>query len=564
MEYPLEEDESRAELGAPLLPTPNDDDIFLSISPKTPELELPLPLRLLYGLNGVTLSLPMTALLYIVNTRASMPIEFLSAYGAVAFLPYSLKPFYACMSQHVQRQEFLLVLLLISSGVFTTMTAFIPSGGVVWCFVLAILRGVSNSWPEFLLGLSLIQHARCFQSYSLAAAHLQSQAATARNFGSFLATVIAFGVFLYSGDLTDQVVTLLLVTSGCILNLLAALIAGWFRVGSSEQDGNEALQDCDDDNTRMAFERQSPRPSLCTRLCHKNGRAVVLFQLCIIVFAMEGPIEASVSLSTWSCLMLLLVAALLFTLVSQRHGVKWQRIHRVGLFLIARNAIPDPSYIVSSFLYSQLQSTPVLLQALSIANMGTTTLSSWSFGKIFARYNHGWPLLKLMAGTTLISSLCSLGNLAIVAKAHEGSHSRVFHVVVFCVSAVTTFAAEWQFLPNVVLATAAVGNRSMQEEQIEEVNSDIQDVTTAAAPLIRGNVAVRESTIDSTGILYGTLMSCIDFGDQIGAWVTVPLVTALGISRENDWAGLNEMIVLTSVLGLLSVLLLGILKDERA
>ena len=299
-------------------------------------------------------------------------------------------------------------------------------------------------------------------------------------------------------------------------------------------------------------------------LCHKNGRAVVLFQLCIIVFAMEGPIEASVSLSTWSCLMLLLVAALLFTLVSQRHGVKWQRIHRVGLFLIARNAIPDPSYIVSSFLYSQLQSTPVLLQALSIVNMGTTTLSSWSFGKIFARYNHGWPLLKLMAGTTVMSSLWSLGNLAIVAKAHEGSHSWVFHVVVFCVGAITTFAAEWQFLPNVVLATAAVGNRSMQEEQIEEVNSDIQDVTTAAAPLIRGNVAVGESTIDSTGILYGTLMSCIDFGDQIGAWVTVPLVTALGISRENDWAGLNEMIVLTSVLGLLSVLLLGILKDERA
>ena len=83
-------------------------------------------------------------------------------------------------------------------------------------------------------------------------------------------------------------------------------------------------------------------------------------------------------------------------------------------------------------------------------------------------------------------------------------------------------------------------------------------------------VADRESTgpchssdEDSTGIQYGTLISCIDFGDQIGSWVTVPLVTALGISRENDWAGLNEMIVLTSVLGLLSVLLLGILKDER-
>ena len=491
MEYPLEEDESGTELGARLPPSGTSDEHVISrISLKTPE--LPLPLRLLYGLNGVTLSLPMTALLYIVNTRASIPIEFLSAYGAVAFLPFSLKPFYACMSQHVQRQDFLLVLLLITSGICTAATAFIPSGGVVWCFVVAFLRGVSSSWPEFLVGLSLIQHAQCSQNYSLAAAHLQSQAATARNFGSFLATLIAFGVFLH-WDLTDQVVTLLLVASG-ILNLLAALIAGWFRVGSKKQTGEwlyssvqedcEALQDNDD---TLAFERQSPRPSRCSKLCHENGRIVVMFQLCIIVFAMKGPIEAFASVRVWSCLMLLLVAALLFTLVSQRDGVKWQRIHRVGLFLIARNAIPNSSYIMGSFLYSQLQSTPVLLQALSIVNMGTTTMSSWSFGKVFARYSHGWSLLKLMAGTTVASSLCSLGNLDIVAKAQEESRSWAFHVVVFGVGAVTTFAAEWQFLPDVVLATTTVGTRSMQEVEMERVKSETGGVTTGVGPLVRGD-----------------------------------------------------------------------------
>ncbi len=580
MEHPLEdEDENRDEVGARSTTANGESN---RSTPSTPE--LPLPLCLLYGLNGVTLSLPMTALLYIVNTRAAIPVEFLSAYGAVAFLPFSLKPLYACLSQHVQRQDFLLVGLLIASGICTAATAFIPSGGVVSCFVVAFLRGISTSWPEFLLGLCLIQHARdSSERYSLAAAHLQSQAATARNFGSFLATLIAFGVFLH-WDLTDPVVTLLLVASG-ILNLFAALIAGWFKVGKKKQTGEwlyssiqedcEAVQQDSDDTYALERQQPQPRPLLsCTKLCHENGRIVVLFQLCIIIFAVKGPMEAFMSIWAWSSLMLLLVAALLYTLFSQRHGVnEWQRIHRVGLFLMARNAIPGSFYIMSSFLYSQLQSTPVLLQAQSIVNMATTTLSSWSFGKMFARYSHGWSLLKLMAGTTVTSSLASLGNLAVVSEAHgEERHSWVFYGTVFCVGAVTTFAAEWKFLPDVVLATTAVDN-CVPEVEMEGVKSDTKDMTTGAAALVRGDVAHVDSTTgpcranklsdDSTGIQYGTLISCIDFGDQIGAWVTVPLVSALGISRENDWAGLNEMIVLTSVLGLLSVLLLGILKDER-
>lgn len=569
MEVAMEDEESRAELRARLLSNEvsndaNNDDASTSKDP-----ELPLSLKLLYGLNGVTLSLPMTALLYIVNTRAAIPVAYLSAYSAVAFLPCSLKPFYACVSHHLSRQNYLLILLLILNGICTAGTAFIPNDGAVCCFVFAFLRGVASSWPEFLLGLALIRHARQSQNnFASSAAHLQSQAATARNLGSFLATIVAFGIFIHQ-TLNDQVVTILLVASG-MLNLLAAMIAWWFHVGSNVMDRNldtvedvvESLEDINDDTLTSDCSR---------KLWNGNGRVVVAFQLCIIAFATQEPIESITSQILWSCLMLALVAALL-TSVCLRNQVKWQRIHRVGLFLILRNAIPDSSYIMGSFIYSQLQSTPLLLQALSIVNMGTTTLSSWSYGKLLARYSHGWSLLMLMVGTTVASSLLSLGNLAIVAEAREENRPWILYLVTLFVGTLTTFVGEWRFLPDVVLATATVGAQGEYEES-ERTNIDVEeDDASAMVPLVGDDVATLDSkqyccTVvpkdDSTGIQYGTLISCIDFGDQIGSWLTVPFVTALGISRENDWAGLNGLIILTSVLGLLSVLMLVILKDER-
>jgi hypothetical protein len=294
---------------------------------------------------------------------------------------------------------------------------------------------------------------------------------------------------------------------------------------------------------------------------------------------MQGPIEGVSSEAAWTFLILVLVATLFVSV--WKNPVKWQRIHRVGLFLIARHAIPDSSYFMESFIYSQLQDTPILLQAMSVFGMGMTTLSSWSYGKLFARYSHGWSLLLVMAGTTTVASLLTLGNLAIIAEAHDTSHRWAFYLVVVLVGAVTTFAGEWQFLPDVVLATATVGAQQEQTETIHwdvEGDMDVRDEDeSAVAPLIRdawrqqndqATTVTREdcrgaANGDSTGIKYGTLISCIDFGDQIGAWVTVPLVTALGISRENDWANLNVFVVVTAVLGVVSVTLLGIIRDER-
>jgi hypothetical protein len=63
---------------------------------------------------------------------------------------------------------------------------------------------------------------------------------------------------------------------------------------------------------------------------------------------------------------------------------------------------------------------------------------------------------------------------------------------------------------------------------------------------------------------YGTLISCIDFGDQIGSWLTVPLVAALGISRENEWENLDLLVLVTSALSLLPIILIPILRVRGA
>ena len=92
------------------------------------------------------------------------------------------------------------------------------------------------AFPEFLLGLCLIRHARDTGNYKVAAAHLQSQAATARNFGSLVANIMGFLVFMnqyfhHKEELTHGMVTLLLVATGFV-NFGAAMIASYHRVGS--------------------------------------------------------------------------------------------------------------------------------------------------------------------------------------------------------------------------------------------------------------------------------------------------------------------------------------------
>lgn len=65
-------------------------------------------------------------------------------------------------------------------------------------------------------------------------------------------------------------------------------------------------------------------------------------------------------------------------------------------------------------------------------------------------------------------------------------------------------------------------------------------------------------------IQYGLLISCINFGDQIGDWIAVPITSALGISRENQWHNLDMFQVICTVYSLVSLSFLILLRTPSS
>jgi hypothetical protein len=576
-------------------PTPND-------------ISLPLPLQSLFGLNGLSLSLQSLALMYIVNTRVAIPLPYLPTYGAIAFLPYSLKPAYAYLSQGLPRQ-WLLVGLLTTNFLSIVLTALIPSGapGVILCFVAAFLRGVTDSWAEFCLGLTLIDHAQRHASvepYAKLAALFQSQAATARNFGAFVATFLTCLLFvqraLFSPDVTQlssAVANAMLVTTG-LLNVAGALVAwnyqsvfcplpksamfhplpletsdgiirdGIVRDEESNLCGDDASShpsyssNEDTDSIGSASSDIALRPS--SNPFNKRGNIVLvgLLQLTIIVFSLRTPITEWTSHMAWNVMIISLLLGLVLTGVAiYCFSTSWrQTSHRVGLFLILRHAFPSDSIIMGSFMYSLFSSSPLKLQLLSLVGMAVTTLSSWSYGKLLSKYSSGRQLQVVIAGTTILAGLVSLSNIALV---HVQGPVLLLLVALLCRVA-TSFTGEWSFLPDVVLATTSL---SVQEkspchvEMTQILQSDHPCHDEDDNHAVDNNHA--GDTQAAVAMEYGTLISCIDFGDQLGALLGGPLVAILGISRENNFAQLDHLILVCSILGFLSLGFLGLLNSNN-
>ena len=129
--------------------------------------KLSLPLQVLFGFNGATEALPILAYTAIINDRAQIPLNMLSAYGAISFLPWSFKPIYAFLASAASRnpqqnlhRHRLISYLLLGCGIFIGMSSFIPEGGVIICFVVGFIRAVLSAFPEFLLDLTLLDEAR--------------------------------------------------------------------------------------------------------------------------------------------------------------------------------------------------------------------------------------------------------------------------------------------------------------------------------------------------------------------------------------------------------------------
>jgi hypothetical protein len=580
-----------------------------------PPPKLSLPLRIMFAMNGVTLALPTTALMFILNTRVAMELTIIPTYAAIAFLPYSLKPLYAFLSTAMaprHRRHMVISLLLVASGLCQAGTSLIPVGGVWACILFGFMRGVTSAWPEFLLGLTLIDQARQEQPehiYAETAARFQAEAATARNLGALAAHAAVTGFFAVFNELNDDSVTLLLFVAGA-LNCISALVAWRYRVGSTTmptittRDAEESpLASLTSDLPRRpsydSFSDESDRgdcESLLSPCCagpsdatRRNIRLVVLLQLVIVLFSLRKPIEEIIPKIAFT----LMVAASIFALVvtgcqSAYNSVRWERSHRVGLFLILRHALPSVSNIMSSYFYSLFSSMPAFLQVVALSDNFITTLASWSYGKVLSRYSKEEQLYVVIAGTTVLAAVASLGNLLLVKYCNPDSSWASMVCLAIGVKTVTTWTSEWNFLPDVILATvSAVPDHDSQA--VPEHDSQDTSPTTAMTPTALSPSTIDEDTLatcndtptatgtatanptdehsarggddsEKVDIQYGTLISCIDFGDQLGSLLAGPIVAALGISRENDWAGMNTLIQLSSLAALLSIGFIAILR----
>ena len=687
-----------------------DDDLLTSDARRVPphhppddaDPSLPLMLRLLFGLNGLSLSLLTLPMMYILNTRVAVPLPYLPAYGAIAFLPYSLKPMYAYLCglwakhrsnrptnrnrqhnnhRHTYRYLALFRWLLVGNSICTLLFASIPRGGVLAVFVVAFLRGVTDSWAEFCLGLTLIDHARTNHpgSYETAVSSLQAQSATAGNLGAWTASLVTCLVLVgrrfaseeddeeqqpqLTGGLTNG-----LVIATALFQLVGVASVQVWETGQSKRanangngndnwngdgiydelpssetryDANGTGDDGSDnpvrfgrDNAVLSTEsdflrdEESSHPSYSslediasdeesaaslsietTDLFGnpRNGSwpftriakwiLIVLLQCILVAIALKGPFVEATSHFVWIVLMSTLLIGIVFTAValycklrkSDDIGVSDDTTTlNVGLFLVLKNAIPSDSAILGSFFYALFGTNqPLLLQFLSFLGMGVSSLSSWSYTRIFSkRFGSGRPLVGLIAGTVVLASLASLMHIAVFRVYQRSEHgeegneelspSRRLLLIAIAAKFVTTFCDEWAFLPELVLATTSVrvptstgslsspANIASHREADGPVGNGAIVSGTPAENLGGSHERDRledddddEDQRQRIAIEYGTLVSCIDFGDQLGSLLAAPLVAAWQISRENGFLHLDRLILFCSLANL--VLTLGLL-----
>lgn len=609
------------------------------------ERSLTFPLQILFALNGVTLALPTTAILYLVNTRVALPLPLLPSYAAVAFVPFSLKPAYAYASFFLQswlpRDRQIAVLLTLSGLACAATPVLIHPHAVVACFALTFVRSFLAAWPEFLLGLTLIDEAvasssswhnerqpqssstfredEVRSSYAETAAFFQSQAATARSIGSLLAHVgvLAFFAALqwmpstFHDDqkvskaaeaLNDTTVAILFLGTG-VLNGVGAAVAWTGRVGMTvtvddpsrkppfrSRSYNSLSEDNDSLPARSsAWEElvategllppdldgeQEPSASH-NSTATSTIRLVIVLQISVVLLTMRQPIAHATSnlgCNVLSCasILALLVVGYSSAVSSSSDEETWpqqqRQQHRVGLYLMLRNTVPSVSYLMSSYFYTIFASTPSFLQLLSLWDMIITTAACWTYGKFWSKYSQDQPLLWLIAGTTVLAATASFGNVALIKildleKRHLPLAVKAIATIV--VKAVLGFTGEWKFLPDVVLATVSVNNGATSTGGDATSTRYSEEGTTSRSSLLDGRQSSqpRQQQQQATGVSlqYGTLISCIDFGSQLGALFAGPLVALFGTSRENDWAGLDWLQEINSILTLCSVAFLVLL-----
>ena len=562
------------------------------------------------------------------------------------------------------RRHTLIATLLGASGLSFWGTAFVPEDGVVLCFLWGFIRGIASSWPEFLLGLTLIDTARGLSvigdgddtceggsdvdingeatatsaatgtssrsRYEEIVSVFQAQAATSRNVGSLTAGILTFILFAWrhyrhvrgnnGGDddateqdiseLSDTVVTMLLLLTGC-LPFVGSVIAIRHKVGtviSEETNGEQgssrrtrqnaattynevAATDENDtselgdhqDNTGVIadpesidFDDANPLDIDFTSFERtENAKAeqrsycaiLVLFQLLLILGALKGPLSAVTTHVAWlsaavmtSCFLVVSICAAMYYRSKSGSDEKKQQTNqvparRLALYLLLRHSLPSSGYVYYSFLFAVFENSPVYMQCLSILGSAGSTCSSYIYGKHIAKkYNSGWQIIRVIGGTTLLYSFSSLLNMVVYRQAGGGEDELIqgglsFFWILAPIYFTSGVVAEINFLPSLMLSTTNVsGSQGADADNSTHQNTEV------------GVNALPHSPFADEGMQYASYISCIDFAENIGSWITVPIVTALNITRENNFLGLDRLIFICSSAYLISLAYLCLIR----
>jgi hypothetical protein len=464
--------------------------------------------------------------------------------------------------------------LLLLSCVTIAATAWVTN--FTSCLVVAMLREVFSAWPELLLGITLVENGHALANANMSTtvpmphlsttlARFQAQAATSRNIGSWCSTLIGFLFFWYrqlnsqdsNKPLNDAVVNLILYFTGS-LNLLGAIVALYWRVGYTPKAYSSLEQtpispSIEEENTTVNARNPNVGWS--------DGIILAQLQLLVILMCIRVPIESVISNVGWNVILCCLLTAFAFTIIkTPRH-----HYYNAACFLVVRHSIPDSGFLMSSYIYELFQSTPMILSLLGIISGGMLTLSSWSYGKLLTPFSSGKSFYYVITGTTLMAAFISLCNI-LVANLDKDSSPWIKFSIFVPILMVSTFAQEWSFMPSVVLATTSVTVDNHGTRGHHETINDTESLRSTTSVSYQGQRCApcckhQESTA-SFGMQYGALISCLDFGDQIGSWLTMPLVAALGISRENGWQNLSAFIWITALLSLFPLTLLPLLRNR--
>jgi len=601
---------------------------------------LPTSLRIVYALNSSQFQISSLALLSIVNTRVSIEAAYLPAYGAISFLPFSLRPIFAWISSLIlqrlgkddvnkNRHDKLLCPVLVLASLSFLGTIFIPTDGVVLCFVWGFLRGVAGAWSDFLIGMTVIEFSKLqsklmpndntsYEQQQQITSMNTAQSSTAKNIGGFIASIGTFIFFSQNQSISEKVAnTLLLVTALILLLASFASIKYQYHVSKMlDQSTYDTINDNDDEDISAVEQstieddrdgiieesrlQESPNTSHRQQIIEVS--TLVSFQILLAVSALRVPIIAVSSQQIWIALMITFVIILGCTLcIGYKHENQQQQQsdtthtrrmkddkerlshRRLNLYFLLRYSLPIAGFIMYSYLYTVFESQPLFLQLMSVLKTAIGSLSTYTYEKFLSPQCHsGWNLIGLIAILDVTMGLIALLDVWVIRASRDRLVDGEYIIdtklkwLVATVGLVKYFFAELDYQPSLVLSTTNVynddDNTLPSEEKVSEnadtndfndeietfdeygyksntpssLSIDLNDDNTETFSPVSSSLS-RKVPLVSASMQYASFLSCIDFGAQIGDWISVPIIASLDITRENHWVSLSQKICMRCV-----------------